>query len=87
MPDNFATEYANLVSPAIAAVAVTPSDSTDLADTTRALYVGGDGNVSAIMRSGQTVLFTGVKGGVIYPFRVNRVRATRTTATGIVALY
>jgi hypothetical protein len=87
MPDAFESHQVGLTSPANGGVAVTPSDSADLTDTTRALYVGGDGNVSVIMRGGQTVTFTGMKAGVIYPLRVNRVRATGTTATGIVALY
>lgn len=77
--------------PAEYAVVVTPSDSTNLGYTTRALYVGGAGNVSVEMAGagGQepTVLFTGVVAGSILPISVTRVNSTGTTATTIVALW
>ena len=71
--------------PAANAVAVTPSDSVDLAYVTRALYVGGAGDVSVQM--GATVSFIGVQAGSVLPIRVSRVNAAGTTATGIVALW
>ena len=67
------------------AVTVTPSDSVDLASSTRSLYVGGSGDVNVDMPDGGTVLFVGVQG--VLPVRVRRVRATLTTATAIVALF
>lgn len=75
-------------SPAWTAAAVTPSDSVDLTRTaTRALYIGGAGNVVVVMSGGGTVTFTGVLAGTILPIRVDRVNATSTTATNIVAMY
>lgn len=68
------------------ALAVTPSDSTDLARV-GILYVGGAGNVVVDTASGQTVTFTGVPAGTILPIQVKRVRATSTTATAILTLY
>jgi hypothetical protein len=73
--------------PAEGAVAVTPSDSTDLTSLCRALYVGSGGTVNVDVADGSTVAFVGVIGGTILPVRVARVRATGTTATNIVALY
>jgi hypothetical protein len=74
--------------PASNAVAVTPSDSTDLTYTTRALYVGGAGTVVVNMNStGSSISFVAVAAGSILPIRVDRVRATGTTATSIVALF
>ena len=87
MPDPFESHHSGLTSPADRGAAVTPHDSTNLADTTRAIYVGGAGSVVAVMRNGSVVTFTGMQAGVIYPLRVNRINATGTTATGIVALY
>lgn len=76
--------------PAGEAVEVTPAD-TDLAKYTRALYIGGTGDVAVIMAhenvaDGTTVVtFKGVLAGSILPIRVSQVRAA-TTATDIVAL-
>ena len=73
--------------PADKIVAVTPSDSTDLTGT-RALFVGGEGNVAVRMINdpSTTVTLTGVIAGSILPLRVTRVMAA-TTATNITALY
>lgn len=72
--------------PAEYAAAVTPSDSTDLTQVPRALYIGSSGNLNVDMMDGTTVLFSSVPNG-IFPVRVKRVRATSTTASNIVALY
>jgi len=69
------------------AAAVTPSDSTRLV-ATRALYIGGAGNVTVEMAGDlQTVLFSGLTAGMVLPIRVLRVLATGTTATLITAMY
>jgi hypothetical protein len=75
----------DIVGPASNAEVVTPSDSADLTHVSRALYVGVAGNMSVVMRGGQTVTFA-VQAG-IHPLAVSRVRATGTTATGIVAVW
>lgn len=86
MADNFQEYTPGLSSPATDAVAVTPNDSTDLTVVPRALWVGGAGDLSVIMRDGSSpVTFTGITVGY-HPLRVSRVRATGTTATNIVAL-
>lgn len=87
MSDLFASQGTALDSPATRAVAVTPSDGADLATFARALYIGGEGDVSCVTVGGDTVIFTAVAGGSILPVRVSRVRATGTTATGIVAVW
>lgn len=74
--------------PAVYAVAVTPSDNDDLANVSRALYVGGAGNVNVHMLGSRTaVVFSGVPAGTILPIRVRRVLSTSTTATQILNLY
>jgi len=77
--------------PAGEAVEVTPADA-DLAQYTRALYIGTSGDVAVIMAhenvaGGSTVVtFKNVLSGSIIPIRVSQVRAA-TTATNIVALF
>lgn len=86
MTDSFETYNTGLTSPIREAVAVIPSDSIDLTDPTRAVYIGGAGDLDVTMVSGQRVTFQSVMGGVAYPLRVARVWAAGTTATGIVGL-
>lgn len=78
---------ANATAPAHSAAAVTTSDSTVL-PITRALYVGGAGNLTVTMGEDENnVTFVGVLAGMVYPLQVSKVLATGTTATNIVALY
>lgn len=68
-------------------VAITPHDSTDLSVVTRAVYVGGAGNVVAVRKDGTAVTFVGVTAGSVLPIRVSRINSTNTTATNIVGLW
>ena len=73
--------------PASRAVAITPDDSTDLANRARGIYVGVSGDVSVILAEDTiAVVFVGLAAGVIHPIAAVRIRATGTTATSIVAL-
>ncbi len=73
-------------SPAGSSAAVTPHNSTDLTDSTRALWVGVLGDISVEMENtGSAVVFKGVQG--LIPIRVTRVNSTATTATDIVAIW
>lgn len=72
--------------PATTGQAVTPSDTVDLTNVSRWLFVGGAGNVVVITSAGTTLTFTGVAAGTLLPIRVSRVKATGTTATNMVAL-
>jgi hypothetical protein len=64
---------------------VTPDDNETIT-VTRALYIGGAGDVSAFINS-QQVTFKAVPVGTILPVAATAVYATGTTATHIVALY
>ena len=74
------------------AAAVVANDGADLDDgPTRALYIGGAGDVAVVML-GQAVAatpitFSAVAAGTILDVQVSRVMATNTTATLILALY
>ena len=89
MPDTTLNqqEAPSFESPAVGAAEVTPNDSEDLARPSRALLIGGAGNVTVDMSNGDNVTLTGLLAGGLYPVRVKRVYATDTTATNIVSLY
>jgi hypothetical protein len=88
MPDAYNNHARSLTGPLTNAVAITPHDSNDLAQTTRGLYVGVAGNVRVIFAGDtEAVTLTGLAAGMVHPFRVTRVLSTSTTATGIVGLY
>ena len=76
--------------PATHAKAVTPHDSDGFDRSTRALYIGGSGDVSVEIPNESdvtaTVLFSSVPAGIL-PIRCTRVNSTNTTATNIVALW
>lgn len=63
------------------------SNTVDLPNFTRALYVGGGGNLKVKMMRGTEVTFASVPTGAVLPICVRRVFATGTTATQIIALY
>jgi len=70
------------------AAAITPSDSGELDIYTRAIYVGGTGDLRVQMvGTGNDVTFSAVPAGSFLPIRVKRVYDTNTTATFIIGLY
>lgn len=88
MADEFSTFSDLPINPARNASAVTPHDTNALANTSKALYVGGAGNIACRLADDSTdVTFVGLTAGSILPVRVTHVRATSTTATSIVSLY
>jgi len=72
-------------SPSSGAVAVTTSDSTVIV-TTRSLYIGATGNLTVRMARGMDATFNSVPVGIM-PIQVDKVYATGTTASSIVAMY
>lgn len=81
----------SLSDPAKNFAAVTPHDSTNFGPAstptlTRALYVGGAGDVVAVDEGGAAVTFT-CPAGATLPIRCKRVNSTGTTATAIVRLW
>lgn len=78
----------DLASPAYHAAAVTPNDNTDLTFVTRAVYVGGAGNITVNMADGTAgIVFSAVPVGTVLPIAVSRIKATGTTATLLVAIW
>lgn len=85
--DAFSRFQATVISPLTSAASVTPHNTNELSYVTRALYVGGVGDVAVTMQDGGEVTFVGVPAGTILPIRVKIVKATGTDATDIVALW
>lgn len=85
--DKFSDYPTNLTAPAREAVAVTPSDSSDLPVLPRAIYVGQAGNLAVRMPDGSAVIFANVQSGSFLPIRVQGINATGTTASAIVTLW
>jgi len=83
--DAFKNRESSLETPARRAEAVTPSDIADLPNASRALYVGGAGDVEVTTVGGDTVTLAAASG--FLPLCVARVHAAGTTATDIVALW
>jgi hypothetical protein len=74
--------------PASGSVTITPSDVTVLARPSRGLFVGVAGNVAVRMAADQsTPIFVGVAAGTLLPISVDKVLATGTTATTMVAVF
>lgn len=68
------------------AVAVTPSDTVNLANPS-VIYVGVGGTVRVLTAQGEDTTFVGVPAGFVVPVQVLRVYSTNTTATNMVAIY
>lgn len=84
--DEFKTYQNSLSAPALSAEPVTPSDSILLPLASRAIYIGGTGDLHVRMASGDDVTFRNLQAGAVYPFRLEQVFATGTTATHMISL-
>lgn len=72
--------------PADKAVAITPSDSTDLTTPTRGIYVGVSGDLKVDLVGSGTVTFVGLAAGIIHPIAAKRIYATGTDSTDILGV-
>jgi len=86
VPDPFASFTPGLESPASSAFPIAPSDTNDLAQSTRALNVASSGSVR-VLTVGGTVATIFIAAGVAFPIRAQRVLATGKDAQGIVGMY
>ena len=85
--DVFARFRQDNFSPVSHAIAVTPHNTNELEYVTRAVYVGGAGDLKVTMQDSGTVTFVDVPVGTTLPIRAKIVFDTGTTATDIVALW
>lgn len=69
------------------AVAITPSDSSNLPIITKGFTVAATGTLKADFADSGTVTMTALVVGTVYPMAIKKVYATGTTATGIIGYY
>ena len=76
----------DVVKYAVDAFEITPNDSADLSEVTRAISFATAGTLRVTMQDGTTInyLSGGLAAGVMHPVGVERVHSTGTTVTGIV---
>lgn len=86
MNDRFSANASSITGPAAHAFAITPNDSADLPETTRAIYCGLGGDMTVTMASGEAVTFSNLPDGALLPIRVIRLSASGTTAQAIIGL-
>jgi len=86
MTDRFEGYSSGLSAPAAHGFAITPHDSNDLSEVTRAVYVGTAGDLALVLASGAAVSFANVAGGTLLPVRAKQIKATGTSAGALVGL-
>lgn len=82
-------KYANDAGAARYAFAITPHDTNELALATRGIYVGGAGDITAVLLGDPLpteILFAAVPAGTVLPICAKLVKATGTTAADLVGL-
>ena len=85
MANPFTGQSPNPDTTAIDLFPIVASDAANLAYLTRRLYVGTAGTVTVVTTNEITVTFIGLAAGsMIGDFNIYKVKATGTTATGIV---
>ncbi|SFS85577.1 hypothetical protein SAMN04488040_2119 [Sulfitobacter marinus] len=84
--DNFHDYSAGLTGPICGGFSITPDDAADVAQVTRAVMVAGAGDLAVVLKGGDTVTLPSLMAGVVYPFRIERVLNTGTTASGVTGL-
>ena len=85
--DKFDKAVDSLIAPSIDCFEIAPSDSQDLPNATKAIYVGTGGDiVLRTIGSDTDVIFRNVASGSILDIRVSAIRATGTSAQDIVGL-
>jgi hypothetical protein len=87
MIDTFRSHSRTLTAPPEAAAAILPADTGELACATRAVYVGGGGDLRVRMLGGMVVTLAAVPGGSLLPLRIRQVLATGSTAHDLVGFW
>ena len=71
--------------PALDGFAITPSDTQNLRDLTRAIYVGAAGDIRVEMSWGSVITLKSGPAGTFLPLRARKILAA-TTASSLVGL-
>lgn len=87
MSDRFPLSTHTAASPAREAFAITPHDTNELSSFTSMIYVGTGGDLAVrLVDATEDVIFENVPTGSMLRIRVRAVRASGTTASGILGL-
>lgn len=87
MPDLFASNTPDLTSPLIGGFAITPNDASDLPQITRQIRVTGTSGALSVTWADGSQTVEPVSTGDVLDWRLVRVKATGTTATGVRGYY
>jgi hypothetical protein len=86
--DTFVNFQSGLQSPPRNTFIITPSDTNELPIVTRAIYVGGTGDITLRLAGDiGSQLIKSVPSGTMLPLRARQVYATGTGATQLIGLY
>lgn len=83
MADNFASQD-QILSGVVSSISPTLSDTVNLPNISRGIHCNVSGNVSVLHKNDTVSVTKAVNAGVTYPWRVQRVNLTGTTATVLV---
>lgn len=86
MNDRFHTGGDSVTAPARRAFAIIPHDSQPLPLVTKGLCVGMSGNIALRAIDSEDDVTLSVVAGQLLPIRITHIRATGTTASGLVGL-
>ena len=87
MIDTFRKHGRSLTSPPEDAAAILPDDAAELAHATRALYVGGGGDLRLRLLGGAEVTLVAVPAGTLLPLRVARSSPPARPPADLVGLW
>lgn len=82
MPDHFKSMARSITAPALGALVITPSDSTNLSSPIRAITLNVGGTLAWLNEEGAAQATAMLPAGT-YPLIATRILATGTTATGL----
>lgn len=85
--DSYLSNIPPIDGPAAQGVDISKSDTVNFTVLTRAIWVGGAGDVVVVWQDDTTSTLVGVPAGTLLPVRAKRVNSTSTTATSMVGLY
>lgn len=86
MIDRFRSDSDSVTGPARVAYAITPHDTQELAMVTKAVCIGASGTLCFRAMHSTADVTLNVVAGQILPVRISHIRATGTTAAGLVGL-
>lgn len=87
MADLFASHSPALSTPLIGGFAVMPDDSADLPAVTRQLRITGASGTLAVVWANGAETVEPVSTGDVFDWRLRRIKAAGTTATGVRGYY